>query len=165
MSNGTAVAYDIDADLADLQEELDNAKNFTRWMPPAGNYDCLFDKLVVIFQESNGVNFPVYKPFFKILDEPHLDGDTFSRWFGLKPTKGRPFQMTELVALARACNGGEEVDNIKDAIATITAASDAGDTLVNVTVSHRTYAVNEDGTPKVAADFTYASAAPAPVTA
>ncbi len=154
----TVIEFNMDAELADLQAELDQAKTFQRWNPPAGSFDCLLDKLVVITQEANGTNFPVYKPFFKILDAEDLDGDTFSRWLGFRPGKGRKFQLAELMALARAINGGEEVTDIKAAIGIITDAADSGDCIVNVTVSHRVYGTNEDGTPKVAGNYTYRAA-------
>lgn len=157
----TAVDFNMEAELADLQTELESAKSFQRWNPPAGTFDCLFDKLVVLTQEKDGINFPAYKPVFKILDAEDLDGDTFSRWFGMRPGPGRKFQLAELVALARACNGGEEVTNIKEAIDIITKASDDGDTIINVTVSHRVYGTNEDGSPKVTGDYTYRAVATA----
>ena len=147
--------FNIDAELADLQTELDEAKSFVRWSPPAGVYDCLIDRVVQTQQEVGGTNFPVFKPFFKILDAEDLDGDTFSRWFGLKPGKGRKFQLLEMMALARACNGGEEVGNVKEAIKTLIDASDSGDTVVSVTVSYRQYGTNDDGTPKTASNFSY----------
>ncbi len=156
-----ATEFDIDAELADLQQELDEAKTYQRWNPPQGSFDCLLDKLVKVTQEHGGTNFPVFKPFFKILDAEDLDGDTFSRWFGFKPGKSRGFQLTELMALARAINGGEEVTSIKDAIGIIEAASDSGDCIVNVTVTHRVYGTNDDGTPKVAGNYSYKAVATA----
>ncbi len=154
--------FNMDAELSDLQTELDAAKDFQRWNPPQGSFDCLLDKLVVITQEKDGVDFPVYKPYFKIIDSEDLDGDTFTRWFGFKPGKGRKFQLLELMALARAVNSGEEIASITDAIALITAASDSGDCLINVTVTHRVYGTNEDGTPKVAGNYTYKAVAEQP---
>ena len=153
--------FDMGSALKDLQTELDEAKDFQRWNPPAGSFDCLFDKLVVITQEKDGVDFPVYKPYFRILEADDLDGDTFTRWFGFKPGKGRKFQLAELMALARAVNGGEEVATIPDAIDIITAASDSGDCIINVTVTHRVYGTNEDGSPKVAGNYTYRAVATA----
>ncbi len=156
-----ATQFNMDSALADLQTELDEAKDFQRWNPPQGSFDCLLDKLVVITQEKDGVDFPVYKPYFRILEADDLDGDTFTRWFGFKPGKGRKFQLSELMALARAVNGGEEVANIPEGIAIITAASDSGDCIINVTVTHRVYGTNEDGTPKVAGNYSYKAVATA----
>ncbi len=155
----SATVFDMSAELKDLQTELDEAKAFQRWNPPAGSYDCLLDKVVIITQEKDGVDFPVYKPYFKILDAEDLDGDTFTRWFGFRPGKGRKFQLLELVALARACNNGEEVSGITEAIDIIVGASDSGDCIINVTVTNRIYGTNDDGSPKVAANFTYKSVA------
>lgn len=157
-----AEQFNMDKELADLQTELDEAKDFQRWNPPQGSFDCLLDKLVIITQEKDGVDFPVYKPYFRILEADDLDGDTFTRWFGFKPGKGRKFQLAELMALARAVNGGEEVTTIPEAIAIITAASDSGDCIINVTVTHRVYGTNEDGTPKFAGNYTYRAVATVP---
>lgn len=154
-------AFDMGSALTDLQTELDEAKSYQRWNPPVGSFDCLLDKLVVITQEKDGIDFPVYKPFFRILEADDLDGDTFTRWFGFKPGKGRGFQMAELKALARAVNGGEEVIDIPTAIQIITDAADSGDCIVNVTVTHRVYGTNDDGTPKVAGNYTYSAVATA----
>ncbi len=159
MSNGT---FNIDAELADLQTELDTAKDFVRWNPPAGSYDCLIDKVVQASQEKDGTTFPVYKPFFKILEADDLDGDTFSRWFGFTPGKGRKFQLVELMALARAINNGEEVGTIKDAVDLLIGASDAADVIVGVTVSYRQYGTPDDeGHLKTACNFTYKAVATA----
>ena len=155
--------FNMDSALSDLQTELDEAKGYQRWSPPQGSFDCLLDKVVIITQNHASVDFPVYKPFFKILDAEDLDGDTFTRWFGFKPGKGRKFQLLELMALARAVNGGEEITSITDAIDVITAASDSGDCIVNVTVTHRVYGTNEDGTPKVAGNYSYKAVATATV--
>lgn len=147
--------FNIDAVLADLQEEVEQAKDFVRWNPPAGNYDCLLDRVVQTTQEKDGTNFPVFKPFFKILEAGDLPNDTFSRWFGFTPGKGRKFQLVELLALARAINNGEEVANVKDAIDILIAASDSGDVIVGVGVAYRQYGVNEDSSPKTACNYTY----------
>lgn len=157
MSNGT---FNIDAELADLQTELDEAKNFVRWNPPAGSYDCLLDKVVQATQEKDGTIFPVYKPFFKILEAGDLDGDSFSRWFGFTPGKGRKFQLVEMMALARAINHGEEVGTIKDAVDILIAASDDQDVVVGVTVSYRQYGTpDEEGNLKTACNFAYKAVA------
>lgn len=126
----------IDALIAEAQNDLQEAKNSSFWDPPNGNYELLLTE----FKETIGSNdagevFPKYAISFEIMDakEQGLERNQMVRRFSLEKNKGRGFRLLEMVTIAGQVKG-EPINGLSEAIPALKAAADKEDVFINCEV-------------------------------
>lgn len=147
-----------------IHNEIDAAKEFARWDPPAGNYDCLLLRFVesTALDEKTDTRYPTYRVTLQFVDPSSMAKDTVTRFFSTKPGKSeyaRGIQLCELMDLARAANGGAAPTNIIDAVSVLKAKQESAVVNVSVRVELDTKGnKNPDGTPRTYTRYGYSAA-------